>query len=321
MSQNPGSRAVGRRDPDRAIAVYRQAVAAAFADRCRQGCVARLPAEGDVLVTGDLHGSRVNFMRLLKVADLEHHLDRHLILQEGVHGGPTSASGGCLSFIVVEAMAALKAKYADRVHVLIGNHDVAEHIQQLIFKDGVSLNQAFEQGMAEAYGDRRHDVREWYERFVQSMLVACRTEHGLFVSHSIPEGRNVSSFDVGLFEHERISDDIRRSSSLYTLVWGRDHRQDTADRFAERVGAELLLVGHTPCPMGYEVPNNRQVILQSYDEAGCYVLLRLDRPLDQAEVAASVRRLATDRHPDDTVVIDLEELALDEIPEEPANSD
>ena len=153
MSHSAGRRAVGRRDPDRAIAVYRQAVAAAFADRYRQGSVVHLPTEGEVLVTGDLHGSRVNFIRLLKAADLEHRPDRHLILQEAVHGGPTSESGGCLSFIVVEAMAALKAKYPDRVHLLIGNHDVAEHMEQLIFKDGVSLNQAFEQGMTEAYGD------------------------------------------------------------------------------------------------------------------------------------------------------------------------
>ena len=321
MSGGAGRRAVGRRDPDRAIAVYRQAMAGAFADRYRRGCVVYLPTEGEVLVTGDLHGSRVNFIRLLKAADLEHHGDRHLILQEGVHGGPTSESGGCLSFIVVEAMAALKAKYPDRVHLLIGNHDVAEHIGQLIFKDGVSLNQAFEQGMSEAYGDRRGEVRDWYNRFVESLVVACRTEYGLFVSHSIPDGRNVSSFDVGLFEHERVSDDIRRGSSLYSLLWGRDHRPETADRFAERVGAELFLVGHTPCPGGYEMPNHRQVILQSYDEAGCYVLLPLERPLKQAEVVASVRRLATDRHPDDTVAIDLDDLAFDDLPEASADAD
>ncbi len=306
MTDERDGGAVPRRDPDRTITIFREAVGAAFADSCRRGCVAYLPRAGDVLVSGDLHGNRINFMRLLKSADLAHHSERHLIVQEGVHGGPTSEQGACLSYILVEGIAALKAKYPDRVHVLIGNHDVSEHLGELIFKDGVSLNQAFEQGLAEAYGHRRDEVRQWYKRFVESLLVACRTEHGLFISHTIPDGRNVPSFDVGLFEHHRLSDDIHRGSSLYNLLWGRDHRPETADGFAELVGADLFLVSHTPCPGGYEVPNSRLTIIQSYDEAGCYVLLPLDRPLSHAQVIASVRRLLTDRHPDDTVSIELD---------------
>ncbi len=308
MSEEPTTEPTGHRDPDRTVAMLRQGVAASFADAHRRGCVVYLPGEGEVVVAGDLHGNRVNFIRLLKAADLEHHPKRHLILQEAVHGGPSSAQGGCLSYILFEGLAALKAKYPDRVHVIVANHDLAEHMEQVIFKDGVLLNRAFDQGMAEAYGDRREEVRQWYRRFIESLLVACRTEHGLFISHTTPHGKDLATFDVGLFDHERLTDDISRGSSLYNLVWGRDFRPEIADRFAELVGAELLLVSHTPCPRGYDVPSHRHVVLQSYDEAGCYLLLPLDRPLSQADVVAALRRLLTDKHPDATVEITFEEV-------------
>ena len=291
------------RDADRTIAMLRRAVAASLADRYRKGCVAYLPSAGDLLVAGDLHGNRINFVRLLKIADLKHHPERHLVLQEAVHGGPSSAQGGCLSYILFEALASLKATYPDSVHVLIGNHEMAEHMEQIIFKDGVVLNRAFDQGMVEAYGDRREEVRAWYRKFIESMLAACRTEHGLFISHSTPEGRHLPTFDLGLFDHPRLSDDFHRDSSLYSLIWGRDYRLESADSFARLVGAEVFLVSHTPTPLGYEVPNHRHVIIQSYDDAGSYVLLPLDRAVPHAEVVASIRRVLTDRHPDDTVTM------------------
>lgn len=306
MSPPASSDGVPRRDADRTVAMFREAVAAALADRYRRGCVVYLPPQGEVVVAGDLHGNRVNFIRVLKAADLEHHPQRHLVVQEAVHGGPSSSEGGCLSYIVFEGLAALKAKYPHRVHVLLGNHDVAEHIEQLIFKDGVLLNRAFEEGVAQAYGDRREEVRGCYQRFIETMVAACRTEHGLFISHSTPEGRDLDTFDLGLFEHGRLTDDLHRGSALYKMVWGRDYRPETADRFAQLVGADLFLVSHTPCPRGYEVPNHRHLIVQSYDEAGCYLLFPLDRPVSHSELVASVRRLLTDRHPEDTVFIELE---------------
>jgi len=283
---------------DRTIAMLRQAVGASLADRFRRGTVVYLPAEGEVVVAGDLHGNRVNLIRVLKATDLEHHPDRHLILQEAVHGGPVSPQGGCMSYIVFEATAALKARYPDRVHVLVANHDLAEHMNQVIFKDGVVLNRSFEQGLTEAYGERRDEVRQWYNRFIESLVVACRTEHGLFISHTTPNGKALAGFDVGLFESSRLSGHITRGSSLYELVWGRDFREEVADEFARIVGAELFLVSHTPCPGGYQVPNHRHVILQSHDDKGCYALLPLDRPVTQAELVASLRNLVSDVHPD-----------------------
>jgi len=310
VSEEPQVGAVSKRDPARTIAMLREAVGACFADRYRRGCVVELPGHGEVMVAGDLHGSRVNFIRLLEAADLDHHPDRHLVLQEAVHGGPRSPQGGCLSYILFEGIAALKAKYPDQVHILVGNHDMAEHMEQAIFKNGTVLNRAFEQGMAEAYGDRRKEVRQWYRQLIESLVAACRTEQGLFISHSTPAGSDLSRFDVGLFAHERLSDDLHRGSSLYTLVWGRDFRPEVADEFAQLVGAELFLVSHTPCPRGYDVPSHRHLLIQSYDEAGCYALIPLERPLTQAQLVASLRRLLTDKHPDATVEIEPIEKAV-----------
>ena len=47
------------------------------------------------------------------------------------------------------------------------------------------------------------------------------------------------------------------------LVWGRDLSQKAADAFARRVQCDILIVGHTACKRGYQVPNSRHIVLDS----------------------------------------------------------
>ncbi|RMF88719.1 MAG: hypothetical protein D6741_18745, partial [Planctomycetota bacterium] len=97
----------------------------------RSGNVVELTPElaDEVVVTGDLHGHRRNFNAIRRYAALDQHPKRHLVLQEVCHGGPTyPANGGCMSHMMLEDVAKLKAQYPDRVHFILGNHELAEMI-------------------------------------------------------------------------------------------------------------------------------------------------------------------------------------------------
>ena len=64
----------------------------------RRGNLILLPAEGSLIVSGDLHGHRRNFERIVAYADLPSHSTRHVLFQEVIHGGPQDEADGCLSY-------------------------------------------------------------------------------------------------------------------------------------------------------------------------------------------------------------------------------
>jgi len=276
---------------DRAILLYREAMGANLADSCRHGSLVELPAQGDVLVLGDLHGNQRNFSKALATAELAAHPKRHLILQEVIHGGPTSPSGADLSYRLLEATAALKVKHPDRVHLILGNHDLAEFADQTIFKDGIPLSQQFHQGLAEAYGERVAQVREAMKRFIASFPLACRTRFGILISHSTPNREAMDDFLLQVFDLPRLGGELQRGSPAYSLVWGRDFSAEAADEFARISGCHTFIVSHTPCPGGYELPSHRHVLICSHTEEGCSVLLPLDRELAQQEIVPFIKRI------------------------------
>ena len=57
-------------------------------DRHRQHNLIVGPESGDMVIAGDIHGHRRNFERIVTYAALDKNPDRHLLLQEIIHGGP-----------------------------------------------------------------------------------------------------------------------------------------------------------------------------------------------------------------------------------------
>ena len=90
---------------EKIIAAYGEATEANLQTPARRGNLVVLSSEiaDEVMITGDLHGHRRNFNTLVKIADLDNHPRRHLILQEVCHGGPSYPSnGGCMSHTMLE---------------------------------------------------------------------------------------------------------------------------------------------------------------------------------------------------------------------------
>ncbi len=275
---------------DFAVELMREAVRANLGEAGRQGLLIDLPPEGEIMVTGDLHGNRRNFDRCVALANLPRRRERHLMFQELVHE-LDSVDGFCRSHRLVELAAALKRAFPRQVHVLLGNHEFAELLRLSIGKKGRELNKAFEEGGRRLYGARWGEVREAYCAFWMTCPVAIRTPNRILIAHSTPRLERVGDLSAEYLRSVLPAQAFRRNSPVFTMLWGRDYRQASADAIAKRFDVDVLLVGHTPAETGLAVPNTRHVILDCKDQAGQYVLLPLDKPLTQEDVIAQAKKL------------------------------
>jgi hypothetical protein len=277
------------------IDTYRKAAEANRATPTLRGNVVVLgPADAEeVMITADLHGNRVNYDRILRIADLDAHPRRHLVMQEVCHGGPTYPSGtGCMSHLMLEDVARLKVRYGPRFHFILANHELAELTDYPIVKARRMLNLVFRCGLQEMYGPRTEAIREAYMVFLRSLPLAVRLPHGVFVCHSLPEAVDEQGFDTDVFSRPIAAEDLASDGSVFRLVWGRDFRPANAEAFARLVEAEVLITGHEPCADGYQTPNDRQIVLDCHHEPACYVILNTDRKYTPPQVVDQIQRLA-----------------------------
>ena len=278
---------------DSVVQLMKEASEANFEDSFRNGSIIEFPGDGDLLMTGDLHGNHKNYMKVVEKAGLSRNRKRHLILHEIIHSLTHTADGLDMSYQVFEMAARLKVYFPDQVHFLMGNHDIGDLLMLDILKGGQSALKGMERGLAVAYGEGKDEVRASYHEFIQSMPVAARTATGIFISHSIPQMKYLDMFSLEVF-HRRIEpEELSRDGYVYRLVWGRQFTQEAADAFAEKVNADLLICGHQPLEDGYALPNSRQMILDSKDDKGCYAMIPLEEKLSLNKLVTNVRRIRT----------------------------
>lgn len=269
-----------------------QAAAANRNTAARQGNIVSLDADDgdDVLISADLHGNRLNFKRILQVADLAGNPRRHLIMQEVCHGGPAyPGDTGCMSHLLLEDVAALKCEFPERFHFLLSNHELAELGDFPICKSKRMLNLQFRAGIVELYGAAVADkIRSAYLQFIGTCPLAVRLASGTFISHSLPDRCDVNGFSLNIFERPLTTADWQPGSDVFRLVWGRDYRPSNAAAFARIVNAKLLVNGHEPVAEGVHAPNSQQIILDCCGGRPAYAILPIAQTLTQAEALARV---------------------------------
>ncbi|MBI1914169.1 MAG: metallophosphoesterase [Planctomycetes bacterium] len=138
-------------DPDRLLTTLHRATQACRDTPGRLGRTVRLEDAAEVLATGDLHGNLENFRRLLLRADLDGNPRRHLVLQELIHGSLHYTAGSDKSHQLLDVVAALKCQYPRQVHLLPGNHELAQFTDRRIDKNDQELNEQFRKGVEHAY--------------------------------------------------------------------------------------------------------------------------------------------------------------------------
>lgn len=263
------------------------------ADRFRRGNLVRLPAAGSLVIGGDIHGHRRNFERLVAYADLPHHSDRHLVLQEIIHGGPEDAAGGCLSYQLLFEAVHFKLRFPDQVHFVMGNHDTACINSTEVMKNGKEMNRAMSSALEREFQHASRDVQLAIKQFLFSQPLAVRCSNRVWISHSLPGDRFIDGFDAGVFDRELQVTDCAKPGPAYVLTWGRRHSQSTLDQLAGQLDVDLFVLGHQPQTKGWKQAGSNLIILASDHNHGCLLEMSLTRPWSAEELAAKIVPLAS----------------------------
>ena len=245
----------------------------------------------DVLISADLHGNWNNYNQILRLAALDKHPRRHLVLQEVCHGGERYENGGCRSHQMLEEVARLKTLFPGRVHFLLSNHELSELTDYPLGKHGIVLNVSFFLGLKEAYDEGAHEVHQACKRFIGTCPLGLFLPSGILVTHSAPERVDEYGFDTSIWHRPLTDQDLTLDGAVGLLVWGRDYRPRNAECFANLTRSEVLIHGHTPCPRGYAVPNKRQIILDCCGDQAAVALLPIRHNLTRDDVIDSIRML------------------------------
>jgi hypothetical protein len=250
-----------------------------------------LPAEGELWMTGDLHDHRRNFEKLVKAVDLGNNPQRHLVLHELIHGDHYDASGAEESWVTLYKAAELKCDFPEQVHFMLANHDLAQVHGKGIMKAGLSVCEAFTKGVRKAFDGQHHVVTAAITEFLLSLPLAIKAENGIFCCHSLPTDDQIDNFDYSIFERPLTGPDYAaRSGPVYQLIWGRNMSPATVDKFAEQVGASVIITGHQPQEMGYATNGDKHLILASDHNQGVFLPIDLSQSYTLDDLVANLQK-------------------------------
>lgn len=261
-------------------------------DPNRSGTLLSFGAGGQLVVTGDLHGHLRNFEKLQRFCALAQSPGRYVILHELIHVEPETFGGPDLSVDLLVRAAAWKCEFPDNVFFLQSNHELSQLYGHEITKGGRYVLADFERGVQVRYGARAGHVLAAVNDYIASLPLAARAANGIFVAHSLPDSLNVESFDLSIFERTPTAEDCLPGGPAYALVWGRFHTPEVVERFARRVGADVLIVGHTPQEFGHTVVG-RMLILASDHAHGAFLPIDLSRRYTVEELEQHTRKFVS----------------------------
>jgi len=246
-------------------------------DTFRQGNLIQMPAEGTLIVTGDLHGNRRNFERIIKYADLQNSTQRHVLLQEIIHGGPENAEGNCISYKLLFDVVSYKVKFPDQIHIIMSNHDTAFISENEIIKNGKEMNRSIRLALEGEFQENYDDIASAIKEFFLSQPLAVKTPTRIWLSHSLPSDRFADEFETSIFERPLREEDLQKPASAYTLTWGRRHSQRTLDKMAELLDVNIFVLGHQNQPEGWCQAGDNLIILASDHNYGCLLPIELKK--------------------------------------------
>lgn len=252
----------------------------------RRGSTVHLPRTGSLVVTGDLHDSPLQLSRILSFAALERGTDRHVILQELIHGDRL-VNGVDLSHRMLGRVAELALRFPGQVHPLLANHELAQMNGDAVSKGGGDNVALFDDGLDWVFGDEADRVAESIARFIRAMPLAVRTESGILCSHSLPAPAAMAKFDPAVLD--RPLDDLdyaRPAGDAYVMVWGRGHDMKQVARLRDAWGVKLCCVGHGFAETGAEAVCPGLLMLNSDHERGAAWKVDLAAEPPTAEDAA-----------------------------------
>jgi hypothetical protein len=278
--------------PEKIVELLNKGMEANNTDKFRQGNLVRLPSHGSVIITGDLHGHRRNFERIVALANLGQNKNTHVILQEIIHGGPEDEEGGCLSYRLLFDAAAYKVKFPDRVHIIMGNHDTAFISNTDVMKNGKEMNVAMRSALDREFRHASERVKLAIKQFLFSQPLAVKCANGILICHSLPGDHYADKFDKRIFERQLRINDIIRPGSAYLLTWGRSHSQRLLDAMSKSLDADTFVLGHQRQETGCSKAGDNLIIIASDHDHGCILPIDLTRSYTAEELLKLIIPLA-----------------------------
>ena len=279
--------------PQTIIDLLNSGVEASNADRFRRGNLIYLPFDVQLIATGDIHGHRRNFERIVAFADLANNPNRHIVLQEIIHGGPKNAEGGCLSYKLLFDVIRYKLSFHDRVHIIMGNHDIAYINNSQVMKNGEEMNRLMRSALEREFQQAGTDIELAIRQFLFSQPLAVRSENRIWLSHSLPSDRFVDKFDRQILDRQLKTSDCEKPGSAYLLTWGRNISQQTLDKMAGLFDVDIFILGHQPQQQGWSRAGENLIIIASDHNHGCLLPIDLAKSYTVEMLIDSIVPLAS----------------------------
>ncbi len=257
-------------------------------DTYRQGNIINLPQEGSLVISGDIHGHRRNFEKIIKFSQLENNPDRHLILQEIIHGGSQDEQGNCTSYKVLFDAVKYKLKFPNQVHFIMGNHDTAFITDSKVIKDGKEMNRSMRKALEREFQEDYTDIELAMSQFLLSQPLAAKCCNKIFISHSLPNYSWADEFDPSVLEREIDIDDLIKPGSAYLLTWGRKHNKKLLEKMSQKLHADFFILAHQPQEKGYIQPEENLIIFTSEHNHGCIMLIDLKKNYTTEELIKAI---------------------------------
>lgn len=274
--------------PQSVCEVFERGARACRGAACRKGSIDQIHGPGKVICTGDLHDNPAHFEKLVHAAGMDDASASdsspnvsHLVLHEIIHPDRL-VNGMDLSFRALAKVADLKAQFPEHVHILLGNHELAQLTNANIMKDGVKNVDAFKAGLQYAFGDEWTSVEAAMNAFIRAMplALACDTPKGrILCAHSLPPPAMMQRFDPSILSRDLTEEDYEpRRGGAYLMTWGRGYDADLLEDLVERWGVNLFILGHEKVEEGARFIPPCAVVLNSDHARGVYLPLDLDHP-------------------------------------------
>ncbi len=262
-----------------------------------EGRLIQLPAEGEAIVLGDLHGDIESLLKVFKETGFLRRVEAEdpitlICLGDYVDRGPSQVE-------VIYTLLRLMLDHPGRVILLRGNHEGPEDID--------FSPRDFPQVLRRRFGNEGESLLEPFQGLFDRLLTAVRVDGKALLLHGgIPTGAT----DLGdiAYAHEHHPG----KSYLSEMLWNDpspvpglspSHRgvgnlfgADIASGFLERVGCEMLIRGHQSCEWGFRFSDGPVLTLfscklpQYRNKKGAYLQIPLDGGFSVEEVRGHIRQ-------------------------------
>lgn len=275
------------------VNLLKAGVEANTTDKYRRDNLVFLSAADSVIIAGDLHGHRRNFERILTYADLRNNRNRHLVLQEIIHGGLQNSEGGCLSYRLLFNVVRYKLDFPNRVHIIMGNHDIAFINNKKVMRNGKEMNRSMRSALDREFGQTSPNVKLAIKQFLFSQPLAVKCDNRIWLSHSLPSDRYLGKFDQKVLYRQLRDEDVVRLGSAYLLTWGRKHSQRLLDNLAKLFDVDIFILGHQPQEQGWNQAGDNLIIVASDHNHGCLLPVNLAKSYTVEQLISSIVKLSS----------------------------